>query len=455
MKVSVSDLNPVRKRITVELSAEEVQPELDAHYRLYASRVRVKGFRPGRVPRNVLKAFYGKFIEEELAKKLIDRTFPDAVKQEDIKPLAEADLEDFSFLDDGGFRYAAIVEVAPEFEATGYRGMELRKPLPKPITDEDVEKALEELREQRVSLEPVEDSVVGEGLVALCDVTPYVDGKVQSAHIGQDVLVDTSKDGGLYHPDFAKGLLGARVGDTVEFELEYTHSDQSPTESWVGKRVKFYVDVKHLYRKVVPEIGDDLAKEFGYDNLEELKKALRERLEKSQEERVKSLLREQIDRKLLELHDIPIPEKAVLAQTESKIRDLEVQYLRQGIQVDEEAFRSPEIKRMFQPGAEMSVKLGIILDRIARQEGIELSPEDEEEIYSKVAQVLKRDVSEVKSQMAESGLVQKMKTNRIREKVYRLIEDNAVIKEVEPEEFFGQNKSTHENREKDDTGGKE
>ncbi|SFN07337.1 trigger factor [Thermodesulforhabdus norvegica] len=455
MKVSVSDVNPTQKRITVELPAEEVQPELDAQYRLYAGKVRIRGFRPGRVPRNVLKAFYGKFIEEEVAKKFIDRTFPDALKQEDIKPLAEADLEDFAFLEDGGFRYAAIVEVAPVFEASGYRGMELKKPAYGPVTDDDVEKAIAELQEQKISLEPVEQDVVEKGLVVTCDVTPYVDGNVQSQWVGEDLLIDTEEDPGLYHPDFAKNLLGSRVGETVEFELEYAHSDQAPTESWVGKKVKFYVDIKRVSRKIVPEVNDDFAKEFGCENLEELRTKVKERLEQSQREEMTRLIREQIDKKLLEMHDIPVPEKVVQNQTESKIRDLEVQYLRQGIQLDEDAFRTPEIRRMLQPSAETSVKLGIILDRIAEQEGIELSPEEEEEIYNGIAQVLKKDVNEVREQMAGTSLVERMKTNKIREKVYRFIEENAVINEVDPEEFFGQDEEDKGNQEEGESEGKE
>lgn len=435
MKVSVSDVNAIQKRVTVELPAEEVKPELDELYRVYAGKVRIKGFRPGKIPRNILKAFYGKFIEDELAQKFIDRTFPEALEQEGVHPLAEADLEDFSYLEDGGFRYVAVVEVAPQFEATGYRGLEIKKPVYGPVTDEDVQKTLEDLRNERAELESVEDGIVEEGVVVLCDITPYVEGRVDEERVEEDVLIAIGESS-IYHPDFPRHLLGAKVGDTVEFTLTYTHSDQTPNEEWLGKDITFYVDIKQISKKNLPTIDDDFAKGLGFENLEELKNALRERIERDQEGKIRALMREQIGKKLLELHDIPVPEKAVHSQTESKIRDLEMQYLRQGIKLDEETFRTPAIRRLLQPEAETTVKLGIVLDRIAEQEGIELTPEEEEEMYRNLAGVLKRELEEVKKQMAGSSLLEKMRTSKIQEKVYELIERNAIIQEVSPEEFF-------------------
>ncbi len=429
MKVSVSDVSATQKRLTVEVPAEAVQQELNKKYRELAKRVRIKGFRPGKVPKNILKAYYGKAIDNEVAQEFIEKTFPDVLDKEGIKPLAEADLEDFSYRDDGSLKYSAIVEVAPSFEAKGYKEIELKKGKSREISEDDVERELESIAESSASLETLEDAEVKEGHVVTVDITPYIDGEVVEEYVEEDIYIEVGKDT-LYHPDFSKYLLGARIGDTCEFEITYSTSDEAPTEEWVGKTVKFYVDINNIARKELPEINDEFAKNLGFDSLDKLKEEIKGRLEKQIEEEERKYIREQIDAKLLESNDIPIPEKAVLKEIESEIKNIEMQLLRQGIN---HKFDDPGVRERLKPSAELSIKLRIIMDKIAEQENITLSPEEEEEIYNQLASILKVSADEARSRFEKSSLFDKMKANKIREKVYEFIEKHARFVEASEE----------------------
>ncbi len=443
MKVSVSDVSATQKRLTVEIPAEAVQKELNKKYKELAKRVRIKGFRPGKVPKNILKAYYGKAIDNEVAQEFIEKTFPDALDKEGIKPLAEADLENFSYSDDGSLQYSAIVEVAPSFEATGYKEIELKKPESKEISEDEIEQELKNIAESNASLETLEDAEVEEGHVVTVDVTPYIDDRVVEQYVQEDLYIEVGKDS-LYHPDFSKYLLGAQVGDTCEFEITYATSDEAPTQEWVGKTVKFYVDIKNIAKKELPEINDEFAKTLGFDSLDKLKEEIRKRLEQQIKNDEKKYIREQIDAKLLESNDIPVPEKAVTKEIESEVKDIEVQLLRQGInhKIDD-----PSVRERFKPGAELSIRLRIIIDKIAEQENITLSPEEEEEIYQQLANILKISVDEARDRFEKSSLFDKMKANKIREKVYEFIEKNAKFIEASEEGEETGSETTNEKKE--------
>jgi len=445
MKVSVSDVNATQKRLSVEVPADEVQAELDKQYRTLAKNVKIKGFRPGKVPRNILKVYYGKAVEEDVAQKLIEKTFPNAIESEGIKPLATPDLESFSYGEDGGLKYAVVVEIAPDFEAKNYKGLKLKRMKVEPPTEEDIQKELENVAESCATLESLgEDATVEEGVLVTADVTPLVDGKVDEDFAEEELIIEVGKTE-LYHPEFTRHLIGARVGDTVEIELYYSNSEEAPTEDWVGKKVTFYVDIHEILRKEIPPIDDELAKEVGVESLEELKKSIRERIEKQREERAKQLLWKQIDRALLLSHDIPVPEKAVLEEAKSEIKSIETQLIRQGVGLSKDWSEDERLQNAVRPEVELSVKLRLILDKIAQQEGIALDDAEVDEIYGELARVFKTSLDEARQRFLKTVLFERMKANMLRKKVYEFIEENAEIEEASEEEILKELRKEEEN----------
>ncbi len=429
-KVSISDWNETQKKVTVELPPSEVQSEIDNRYREIAKTVKIKGFRPGKVPRSIIKSYYGKVIESEVAQDLINRTFSEVIEAHKIKPLAEADLENYEYREEGSFVYTVIVDVAPSFEAVGYKGMELKKPLYGPVDDDTILSELERLRREHASFEIIEDQAVEESITAIVDLK-LVKEDGEEELLLEDFTV-TCGEGGLYL-QIEKGIVGLKAGESKVFSV--TFEDVAPREDLKGKTVNIKVEVKSVGKRVFPEIDDNLAKDYGYESLESLKEAIRNRIEEERKERTKAILLGQIEKKLLEMHNIPVPQKAVLGEVNSRINDLEIQFLRQGIQIPKDAFRNERFVANIKPSAEETVKLRIILEKIAEQEGISISEEDENEIIANLSKVLRMPESEVREKVKNTVVFERMKDNRLRQKVLEFIENNATIVEVSPEEF--------------------
>jgi len=181
------------------------------------------------------------------------------------------------------------------------------------------------------------------------------------------------------------------------------------------------------------------------ESLEELKKSIRERIEKQREERAKQLLWKQIDRALLLSHDIPVPEKAVLEEAKSEIKSIETQLIRQGVGLSKDWSEDERLQNAVRPEVELSVKLRLILDKIAQQEGIALDDAEVDEIYGELARVFKTSLDEARQRFLKTVLFERMKANMLRKKVYEFIEENAEIEEASEEEILKELRKEEEN----------
>jgi trigger factor len=431
MRVQVSDWTETQKKVTVEIPASEVQPEIAKRYKLIAKKAHIKGFRPGKAPISLIKSLYGKAIEGEVAQDLINKTFPQALETQQIRPLAQADLEDFHYTEEGALVYVTTVEVAPSFEATGYKGMELEAPKETKSIDELLEEELEKLRNENAEYVPLNESVA-EGLVAVCDIkrtdVPADHSKEEATEENeylQDMEIEVGA--GEFSPEIERQIIGMKPGET--WVLEITFGDNAPLKAWSNQTVKLEITLKDVLKKKLPELNDDFAKELGHSSLEELKNSLRKRLEEMRKDTRRYFLETQVQKKLLELHDFPLPEKAVLRKIEEQLSSLRLQFERQGIRLPAEVFRSTESKERMKPEAEMALKLDIIMDRIAQQEGITLSQEEEQEIVDSLVKMLGDSGESMREEIPKHPYFEKLKEAKLYEKTMNWIIENAVIVE--------------------------
>ncbi len=428
MKVSVVDLSTNQKKLQVEIPASNVQMEIEKKYRDLAKQVRIKGFRPGKVPRSILKSYYGKAVEGEVSNELIQGTFSDALTQSELKPLAEADVSEMRFEDDGAFSYEAIVDVPPPFEVEGYKGVEVKRPAID-ASDEKVDAEVQRLREQQATLSDLgEDRAIEEGDVLVVDYTPFVDGEAFQRGAGTDRMIEVGRKS--IHPDFDGHLVGRKAGDSFSFEVEYP-SDATPGEI-AGKTVKFEVTVKSAKKKVLPELDDAFAKAAGkHENIEALRTAIRERVEKSEQARATGEVRQQIRDQLLEKTPMELPPKAIERETEMMVTQFKHQFESQGLKIDTSKILTPEVREEYRKEAEKNIRWRLILDEIARLEDIAITDEELEEIYGEVARLLRKDIDTIKSLYADNSIVEQLKSNKLQEKVLKLLEDEASSTETE------------------------
>lgn len=423
MNVSVVDVSANQKKVQIEIPASAVQKELEAKYRELAKSVKIKGFRPGKAPRSILKSYYGKSVEHEVSSDLIQKSFPEALKETGLKPLTPADVSESRFEENGALTYTALVETSPPFDLPSYKGLKVYKP-PVEVPEDRVEEELARLREQHAELRTVEqERPVAEGDIVIVDFTPSVAGKVFEKGKNSGVMIEVGKKS--VHPDFDAKLVGRLPGETFSFELDYP--EDAPTREIAGKRVTFELTIKELKEKELPELDDDFAKSVGsqFETLEALKNEIRERLIKREEEKLGDQVRQQIADKLLDQVQIELPPKVVESEVDRMIGMLRYQFESQGLQFDASKFNTPEIRAGYRAPAERNVRRHLIFDKIAEAEGIALDEAEKESIYQDIAKVYRTDVSEVRREFAESPIVQDAEDRKIQDKVFGLLEQEA------------------------------
>lgn len=432
MNVSVVDLSENQKKLQVEIPPEKVRQEIEGKYREMSRRIKIKGFRPGKVPRSIIKSYYGKTIEQEVSSQFIQETFPEALKETDLKPLVEADVSETHFNDSGSFSYTAIVDVCPPFELEGYRGLEIRKPSVD-VADEQVDSELQRLREQHAELRTLEtERPAREGDVAVIDFTPSVDGKVFERGKSADYMAEIGKK--AVHPDFDVNLIGRRAGETVSFEVDYP--ENAPMREIAGKRVLFEVTVKEVKEKVLPELDDEFAQAVNsrFDALDALKQTIREELLKREEYQARSDVQQQILDQLLSKVKIELSAKVIDREVDRMVGNLLHQFESQGLKMDVSKFNTPEIRADYRPQAERNILRRLILEKIAEQENLKLTDEEIEQVYQEVARYARMDVATVKHEYADSAVVEQSKESKIQEKVFRFLESEAVSGHISQEE---------------------
>ncbi|WP_448384435.1 trigger factor [Desulfosoma sp.] len=427
MKVTVTDLGPTQKKLLVVVEPRHVEKELDKRYRQLSQQVRLKGFRPGKVPRKILESYYGKTVQGEVSNQLIQETYPDALKQTDLKPLMEGDVEDYRFDPDGSFSYSAIVEVRPVFEVKDYLGLEVEVPARRDVTDDRVAEQLSMLRERHAEIRSVEGGRPAQtGDLVVVDVVPELDGQVFDKGVQKNFTLELGQ--GTMHPDFDARLVGHHGGETVRFALDFP--EDAETRDLAGKRVHFEVTLKEIKEKILPDLDDAFARKVGgYESLEALKEALRERLRKADEEASKLHVRRAIMEQLLQSVSFELPVKVVEREVDRRIQHFVHQFSVQGIKLDPSRFQTPEIRAEQRPAAERDIRWRLIVEQIAAQENLELSDEEKETVYAEVARIYRTSPQQVKEEYQESTIVQEMFQQKLEEKVFKLLEDHAVAKE--------------------------
>ena len=428
MNVSVVDLSTNQKKLQVQVPALKVQQELDEKYRDLAKRIRIKGFRPGKVPRNIIKSYYGKTVENELSSQFIQETFPDALREANLKPLVEADVSEVRFEDNGSFTYEALVDVSPPFELDDYKGLALHRP-PIEIDDTLVESELERLRQQHAQLRTLEiERPIAADDVVLVDLVPTVEGTVFEKGKASDYMVEIGKQ--TVHPEFDQHLIGRQSGESIAFDLDYP--EDAPTREVAGKRVHFEVNIREIKEKLTPALDDGFAKEVGeqFETLEDLKQAVREQLRKRESDKAGTEIRQQIIEQLLAKVDIELSSRVIEREVDRLLGMLHYQFESQGLKLDRSKFNTPEIRAEYRPQAEKNVRWNLICEYLAKREELALSDQELDEVYANVARVARMDVATLKRDHADSAIVEQAKEGRLQDKVFEMVEDAAVFTET-------------------------
>ena len=345
MKSTVENLSETRVKLTVEIPFEDLEDSIQQAYRSIASQVNVPGFRRGKVPSRIIDQRFGRgVVLEEVVNKEVPKAYDDAVRENELRPLGQPDVEVTQIEDGELISFTAEVDVTPDFELPDYAGIEVEV-ADSVVSDEDVEEQVEQLRKRFATVVPVERAAE-EGDMVLVDVAGELDGEQLEDFAGAALTFEVGAEGVI--DGFAEAVTGTSEGDTVTFE----HTpDEGPYE---GQTVTITVDVKGVRDRTLPEADDEfaqLASEF--DTMDELREDLKVKLQGNRLVEQGYEAREKVAEKLLELVDFPLPEAFLQAQLSEHFHD--------GHGDDEHRAEVEENTRT-------SLKTQLILDKIADAE---------------------------------------------------------------------------------------
>jgi len=375
MEFTVSDLSPVKKKIEISVDQERIQSQLDKSVKKYRQKAKVKGFRPGKVPANIVKNLYFDQIRAEVMEDLVQKSYLEALEETKLVPLAFPEIENLSFGDENDYlSYEAIIEVKPQFELEGYLGIELEKE-PVEITDQDREESLETLRQAYAHFATVEDRPAKDGDTLIIDFVGKVDGEEFPGGAASEYTVEIGS--GRFIPDLEKQLAGLQLNETRD--LEVTFPEDYHHKELAGKPAVFTVTVNEIKEKRLPEINDDFAAEVSngqITSLDELKKKLEDGVKARKEDLARRKLVDDLLAKLRDLVDFEIPACLVENEKKSMIDGMKSRYQSQGIDaaiVDQMVAANQE---KIAEEAVQTVKNTLILEHIADREKMTVTQDE-------------------------------------------------------------------------------
>ncbi|HHY36168.1 MAG TPA: trigger factor [Firmicutes bacterium] len=425
MEVKVEKLEKNKVSLEVEVGADQVDKALAQAYRRVVKKVNIPGFRKGRVPRKILEMRLGKgILYEEAIEILLPEAYARAVEESALEPIDQPQIEDIHIEEGSPFRFSATVEVKPEVKLGLYKSLPVEKKKVE-VSEEDVAAFLENLRERTATWRVVEDGEAGEGDLVIIDYTGYVKGEPLPGGRGENHSLILGS--GSFIPGFEEQLLGVKPGE--ERQIQVTFPEDYHNKELAGVEAEFTVQVKEIKRKELAPLDDEFAKDVSkFSTLEELKEDIRKQLLEAAENKAESEFREELVKQAVANAEVDVPETMVKRRVESMIHELEHRLQQQGIPLDVYLKISEktldELRDEFRDVARESVKTDLVLEAIAKAEGIETREEEvEAELDKMVAGFAAEEekLKELKEQLRESGHVDLIVDNLIRRKTVDLL----------------------------------
>ncbi|MEA3437867.1 MAG: trigger factor, partial [Thermodesulfobacteriota bacterium] len=371
MKVTIEDVSTVKKTLHIEVPENDVTGALDSAYQDLKRNAKVKGFRPGKTPRSVLERFYKKDVHADVAARLIQDSFVEAVKENDLKLVGKPEVNPSELEKNSPFTYDATIEVTPELDPIDLKGIPVEKTLYK-ASDEELDVQLKMLQKNMARHEPLdEDRPAAKDDIVLIDyegfenVQPMEDTKKTtdfSLKIGE----------GRIHEDFDAQLIGMNPGDekniTIQFAEDYFN------KKLAGRKVTFKIQLKEIRKEALPDINDSFAKSLGpYKNLDELKEKITENLQEGYDKRAEQEVNEQIFTTLLKKIEFEVPDSLVENELNSIINEAEQSFAARNMNLDDAGLNADQMREKYRDVAVKQVKRQLILSKIIAQEELTLS----------------------------------------------------------------------------------
>ena len=432
MQVHVEDISPVQKKITIEIPVERVNEEINKAYTAIQKIAKHQGFRPGKVPMQLIKRTYSDAMRDDVMRRLCQETLYKALDEHKVEPIDTPSIE-CDILEHGiAFKYSAIFGVMPKILLSEYTGLIVSKEKydakPEGIDDE-----LKRMQENMAQLIPLdEDAFIENGHTVSVEYSVAVDGSPDENIGTQSTELEVGSNKLI--PGFEEQLIGLKSGDSKEFTLDLPPGGDEAADV---KRGVFTVTVKEIKRKELPELDDEFAQQFGeYETMEALRAKMVEYQEKHEKDRIENEFKERIIQALIKKNPVDVPESMVKRQLDHMLDNLNNRLKSQQMSLEMTGIDADGFRARFREDAIDKVRGGLLLMALVEKENISVSDEDLAAHYEKIAagnpEMLDR-IKEyyIKNKSARSSVISEIQED----KAISFLIDNAVVTEVGAEQL--------------------
>jgi trigger factor len=415
----VALLEGCKHELEITIPVVDVEQETEKVVADLQKKVRLPGFRPGKAPANIVKAKFAGEIRQDVLDNLLPRFFREAVERENLQVVGQPSVTDLHFHAGEPVRFKAQFEVAPSIELGEYRGVEVVYNEPQ-VTDADVEERIAQLREQKAEFVNQDPRPLEDGDFAVTELETIAGAEKP---IKQDEVMLHIGD-----PDtmqaFTDNLRGASPGDVREFDV--TYPEDFNREDLAGKTVRFRATVKGIRKKELPELNDEFAQDLGdYQNLEELKEAVRKAIFREREYEAQSAAKQAIVDKLVDAHDFPVPEAYIDRQVEMNLEQQLRAVASQGVDPRKLKLDWQKIREANKDKATRQVKSALLLERIADREAIAVTREEVDAEVQRIARQRREAVAVTRAALEKDGTIRRIVDHIRTEKTLNLLFEQA------------------------------
>lgn len=423
MQITVEQISPVLVELSVQIDADRVTLEYEKTFGAVQKQSRIKGFRPGKAPKEIVRRVYGSRVDADVIQRLVDETFPQAAAEKQMQPVTTPSVEPERLESGKPFSYKARVEVLPTIESVTYEGLEAKRPK---ITVDDaaIDAELDGIRRANSTLEsPATPRPAQAGDVVTCDLTVSVGGEVIPDAGASNLSIELGLN--QVFTEIEQALTGAKVGDVVHAEVDMPASHQH--KKLAGQRARFEITVGELKERVLPAADDELAKDLGeFETLEQLRTSLREQLEAREKERTDNVLAERLVEALVEANPVPVPPSLVNQQMRAS--EAEIVY-RARLQGQNVSGVGEALRESLRKDSEQKVRAGLIMAEIAKKEGLQIGNAEIEEGLKELAEQTGKNVAKLRAEYADPKKREMLVGMILENKVLDIIESKAKIAE--------------------------
>jgi len=427
MKANVEEISSIKKKVSIEIPEDQVNKEVESFYKDLGKKAKIKGFRPGKVPRAILERYFKDYVKAEVIQKLIQDTYPQALSETDLQPVSPPVIDPGEFEDGKSFQYSAVIEVKPDIKLEGYTGLKIEGKK-EGVKDEEVEERLKALQNLHANLKTISEvRPIQAGDYVIIDYEARLGGKPLEGGKAIDFTLEVGS--GQFIPALEEKLIGLKPEE--EKEMEVSFPQDYGYQKWAGKTISFHVKIKEIKEKILPPLDDEFAKDLGdYSSFEELKAKLKGEIEKEKELTLERQLKDQLVDQLLEANSFEVPESLVEEQAKTMVSDTKLRLAAQGVVLKNLGVSEEKLQEDYKAMAQKQVRTFLILDKIAGQEGIAVTDEETENRLKEMSERMHQKFDVLKRYYEKNGLLPEVKAGIIRDKILNFLLEKANVNYV-------------------------